>query len=199
MTSRIKQFVVITCLVLLIGCAGNKPAPESHIYLLRADNQLPDGVQTAPVDVGIGRVVLANYLGQSGIVLQTGPDEIRAARQHLWAEPLEASLRLYMRDAVSVELGYPVSGDSARRTNWDYRIDMVFDQLHGSLEGQVVIDASWVVLDGSSGKQLLQQRFRRSVKQSTDGYDALVTAQKDLLNDLAAAVATSFSNIDSSQ
>lgn len=179
----------------LAGCASSSPSPEINRYLLRAEASLPDGEQNAPVNIGIGRVALASYLDQSGIVLQTGPDEIRPARQHLWAEPLGEGIRIYLRDAMSSELGYPVSADTANRLNWNYRVDVVIDQLHGSLQGDVTIDASWKLLDVSADKTLGQFRFRRNVAQPEEGYDSLVTTQKALLNELAAAIAVSFTNM----
>jgi uncharacterized lipoprotein YmbA len=187
-----RQLVIILGLFCLTACTGSSSVPRTHAYLLRADVQVADGEQTAPVNVGIGRVALASYLGQSGIVLQTGPDEVRAARQHIWAEPLDDAVRIYLRDAVSDGLGYPVSGDAARRQTWDYRIDVGIDQFHGSLDGDVVIDASWIIIDTATQQQLAKHRFKQTAAQSDDGYEALIAAKKSLLNELAGAIAASF-------
>ena len=189
------QFIILGVLF-LVGCAGSSSMPQTHTYLLRADVSAGSGELVAPVNVGIGRVALANYLDQSGIVLQTGPDEIRAARQHLWAEPLDSALRIYLRDAVSADLAYPVSGDSARRQTWDYRIDVGVDQFHGSLAGDVMIDASWIIMDTSTQKELTRHRFQQQSAQADDGYESLVASQKELLNSFAAAIAASFTALN---
>jgi uncharacterized lipoprotein YmbA len=191
-----RQLVIILGLFCLTACTGSSSIPKTHAYLLRADVQVPNGEQIAPVNVGIGRVALASYLDQSGIVLQTGPDEVHAARQHIWAEPLDDAVRIYLRDAVSAGLGYPVSGDAARRQTWDYRIDVGIDQFHGSLDGDVVIDASWIIIDTATQQQLARHRFQQTAAQSDDGYEALIAAKKSLLNELAGAIAASFIEIN---
>jgi uncharacterized lipoprotein YmbA len=191
-----RQLFITFGMLFLVGCAGSSSVPQTHTYLLRADVPVISGEQVAPVSVGIGRVALADYLDQGGIVLQTGPDEVRVARQHIWAEPLGSAVRIYLRDAVSTDLGYPISGDSARRQTWAYRIDVGIDQLHGSLSGDVKIDASWVIIDVANQKELVRHRFQQQSAQADDGYESLVASKKDLLNSLAAAIAASFTALN---
>jgi uncharacterized lipoprotein YmbA len=96
---------------LLAGCVGGgSPAPEPEFYLLRADVRLPDGPQTTAVAVGIARVAIADYLGQAGIVVASGGNQVRPARQHLWAEPLDSAIRLFLRDAIINSIFASTSG-----------------------------------------------------------------------------------------
>ena len=182
--------------LLLAGCSGSdKKAAEPNFYLLRAQAQVPDGPQNPPVEVVINRVLVADYLGQAGIVIATNDDQIRSARQHLWAEPLDSSIRLFLRDTISAELGYPVSADIGRRRSWDYRVDIRIDEWHGSLAGEARILASWVVIDVTNDRELSRYRFEKTGVLNADGYNALVAAQSDLLQALAAAIAASLKEI----
>jgi uncharacterized lipoprotein YmbA len=166
---------------LLAGCVGGgSPAPEPEFYLLRADVRLPDGPQTTAVAVGIARVAIADYLGQG---------------QHLWAEPLDSAIRLFLRDAISAELGYPIYADTAKRLSWDYQLDIRIDEWHGSLAGDVKLLAAWTVIDMSNETALSRHRFERSIGMTEDGYDALVEAHKSLLSELAVAIAASLDGV----
>jgi uncharacterized lipoprotein YmbA len=175
----------------LAGCAGGSKAPEPVFYLLRADVNLPDGAENPPVRIGINRVSVADYLGEAGIVVGTSGGQVRAARQHLWAEPLDASIRLYLRDVISAELGYPVSADTGRRQAWEYRVDVHIDRWHGSLDGNVRLQASWALIDNAADDELARYRLEREGVLASDGYDALVRAQTGLLDELARAMAAS--------
>ena len=119
----------------------------------------------------------------------------RAARQHLWAEPLDSSIRLFLRDAISAHLGYPVSVDIGRRQSWNYRVDIRIDKWHGSLAGEADILASWVLIDVANDNELSRYRFEQTGALKADGYDALVAAQTELLDALAAAIAASLKEI----
>jgi uncharacterized lipoprotein YmbA len=175
----------------IVGCASSSPGPEKQQYLLRADVTLPDGPQQVPARVGIGRVVLADYLDQPGIVVLTEGNKVRAARQHYWAEPLQMGINLYMRDALTARTGYTVSADTARRLNWQYRLDIGIDRLHGTLDGQVRLVAGWSIINTAMDTEIAQYRFDRSTQQQEDGYDSLVAAEVSLLAQLADEIAAS--------
>lgn len=183
--------LVLLAPVLLIGCSGGSKKLEPTFYLLRAEARVPDGQQTPAILIGINRVSVADYLGQAGIVIATNGNQIRPAQQHLWAEPLDYSIRLFLRDAVSAELGYPVSADTGRRQSWDYRLDVRIDEWHSSLAGDARILASWSVIDVATDNELSRYRFERTGGLTSEGYDGLVTAQTALLQALAESVADS--------
>jgi len=182
--------------LLLAGCmGGGKKVSEPSFYLLRSEARAPDGLKKPPVDVGINRVSVADYLGQQGIVVATSSGQVRPARQHLWAESLDSSIRLFLQDAISVELGYPVSADTGRRRSWQYLVDIRIDEWHGYLDGEARILASWVLIDVASDKVLSRNRFEQTGALKADGYDALVAAQTELLDTLAVAVAESLKGL----
>lgn len=175
---------------LLAACAGSPPPPKNH-YLLRADPPALAGRVEAPVSVGLRRVEVAAYLRQSGLVVATGAHQVRPARFHLWAEPLDHGLRRYLRAEISNALGWDLSADLLQQRHWDYAVEVNVDQLHGTLDGEAILVASWRITRGSAAEQVAQLRFAHSEPLSEAGYAALVEAEIGLLRQLAAAIADS--------
>jgi uncharacterized lipoprotein YmbA len=192
-----KLLVLLISAFLLAACGGGGPRPEPSIYLLRAQDRAPDGPQSSPISIGIGRVSVADYLAHDGIVVATEGDRVRISRQHLWAEPVDSSITLFLRDAVSAELGFPIDGDAAKRLTWRYRVDVRIDEWHGSLDGNGRILASWTVMSVADKKELGQYRLERTATMDRDGYDALLNMQTGLLQSLSAAIAESLRNLGS--
>lgn len=192
---RMSSMLLLAALF-LAGCGGGSKAVQEPVYyLLRADVGTPTNAPAGPFVLGINRVALADYLAQPGIVVATNGSQVRPARQHLWAESLDSSLRLFLRDTVSARVAYPISADTGRRQEWDYRLDIRIDQWHGSLAGQAQIDASWIVIDMATDQQMVRRRFQQTGVLKEDGYDALVATQTALLDALAAAIAESLAAV----
>lgn len=175
--------------VLLAACAGSSAPPAE--YLLRAEPAEPSGRVEAPVRVGFGRVAVAPYLDQSGIVVETEPGQVQPARQHQWAEPLEAGLRSYLRAAMSEALGYDVSARSAELDQWDYAVDVYVDQLHGAMTGTAVLVAGYRITPRPGAGEVAVYRFSQSAPLPRAGYAGLVDAEADLVRQLAQAMAGS--------
>lgn len=167
--------------LLLLGCAGAQP--ETSYYLLRGDPTAD--LPAAPASIALGRVAVAGYLDQSGLVLETGDNEIESARAHLWAEPLNQGIRSFLRDAVSRQLGFDVAARVSASPQ--HVVHVYLDQLHGSIDGNVVMVAD--VNIESRGASTDTFRLVADRRISRDGYPALVDAEKQLLEALAQAIA----------
>jgi uncharacterized lipoprotein YmbA len=176
------------CALLLLACASDPPA-RTH-YLLRAD--LPDETSQveAPVVIGVGRVTIAPYLGRPGLVIESDDHQVRPARYHVWAEPLDEGLRRYLRTEISNRLGYAIRADASRRADWDYAVDVVIDQLHGTLSGEALLAAGWRI-SRADGREIAAYVLSKSEPLAMDGYQGLVNAEIVLLQKLAARIAES--------
>jgi uncharacterized lipoprotein YmbA len=179
--------------VLLVACAGSSD-PLTQ-YLLRIEPAERAGRAEAPVRVGLGRVSVAPYLDQSGIVVETEAGQVQSARQHQWAEPLAAGLRSYLRAGMSEALGYDVSARPADLDHWDYTVDVYVDRLHGTMAGTAVLDASYWITPRPGAGDVARYRFSRSAPLPREGYPGLVDAEADLARQLAQAIASSLREI----
>ena len=115
-------------LVLALGlaaCAG-RPPPERAYYLLRAE--VPENLSPLDPDalVGVARVVLADYLDRAGVVVQVGENQVREARYHLWAEPLEKSVRMYLHARISTLVGRTLNSGIESQDLWRRKPSRLF-------------------------------------------------------------------------
>jgi uncharacterized lipoprotein YmbA len=175
------------CLIAVLALAAcSSQPPQTQTYLLRP--QVPAGAATPLVDSGIalGTIRVASYIDQPGLVLASGDSKVHAARNHLWAEPLQVSLRRYLATQVSTGSGREVAVSSSESTRT--RINVSVDQLHGDNNGTAVLVAYWDVVSESGTRTF---RFSEQQSLSGDGYDALVAAEETLLQRLADAISAS--------
>lgn len=180
--------IALASMLLLLACGGSAPARTQ--YLLRS--QAPAGtVQVqVPARVGLGRVVVAPYLDQTGIMMETAPNEVTPAQYHTWAEPLHEGALVFLRAELSAALGEDVSFDPSDRSLWKYAVEVFVEQLHGTMTGQAVLVASYRITP-REGAARSGYRFSRSAPLASEGYSGLVDAEAGLLRDLAAAIAGS--------
>jgi uncharacterized lipoprotein YmbA len=178
--------LLILALSLLTACAS--APPQYTTYLLRADHHNDSRQLNVKANTYIGGLTIAAYIDQPGLVLAQGDGEIHKAKYHQWAEPLRDSVRNFISSSVSAELDFDVlpykpAGKPAQR------IDITINQLHGDASGNAVLLAYWSVTgpDGTASYQ-----FSASAALQADGYGALVAAEKQLLQQLASAIADYF-------
>lgn len=176
---------ILVCLV-FSGCS-NKPVPSSE-YLLRP-HQANTDTSGASTSIVLGNVGVPPYLDQRGIVLETAPSEINAARNHRWAEPLTYSVQRYLQVAIGQAANLDIGGQLTPKGDVEKQINVVIHQLHASVSGNVRLVAEWRILDSRKGEVLAHKDFSASETLDVDGYPAVVRAHEELLNRLAAAIA----------
>ncbi|MEJ2531596.1 MAG: PqiC family protein [Halioglobus sp.] len=179
------KLLVLPLLLLVAACVSQPP--QTSTYLLRADGD-PQSLRREPAtDIAFGRLELAGYIDQPGLVLKTGEGEVHAARYHQWAEPLRASLEALLQSEISRQLGRDIrfQPDGAVGT----RIDVIIDQLHGNADGEAELVAAWRLRRIQGGDEV--HRFVGSQPLERNGYAALVEAERQLLLRLAGAITAS--------
>ncbi len=176
--------LTLVLLVTLAACAGDPVKPPSQ-YLLRASLMSGESTSTTAASIQLQTVSVAAYLDQPGLVLETGPGEMHAARTHQWAEPLRLSIpRLLANDlskALDQPVGLDIAADDARR------ISVHIDELHGTSSGRARLVAYWKI--EQAGELQLSGRFVEEQDLARDGYGSLVAAQQQLLRQLATSIA----------
>ena len=97
-----KLFLLIALLI-LTGCAGQ--VVEPNYYLMRASNDVQSGKMNPSSEFSMGKVITASYIDQAGLMIETGAGEIRAAKLHLWAEPISDGVRRQLMVEIGQALG----------------------------------------------------------------------------------------------
>ncbi len=115
----------------------------------------------------IERVELAEYLQQSGMIIQTGNNQLQVSRNNLWAESLELALpKALVRDLQlqSDEYSYYLkSVDWIPRT--DYRLRLRIDSLQATDQGEVVAAGRYQLIseNGSDPNVFADFNFHRDL------------------------------------
>jgi uncharacterized lipoprotein YmbA len=184
----VPKLAVLASLALLIACSS--PPPETSYYLMRGEVSASSGRVDGSIRVGLGRLIVAPYLlASDGIVVETARGEVRAAGRHRWAEPLDAGLRWFLREEITLALGDDVGAGRIDRKDWDYTIDVYIARFHGTMSGTALLDGTFVLRPTDVSLASREYRFSREEKLAGEGYAALVATQQDLARALAVEIA----------
>jgi len=165
-----KVSVFTALLFLMVACVGQSPA-DKHYYWLNSGLVSGPGL-AANFEV---KIKLAAYLRQPGIVLTSQEHELQLANYHLWAEPLSRAIRSNLK--------YRLENAQLKDVDW---IQVDVRQLHGSVQGQVLLDAQWHAM--MSCKLEAGASFNRRLAQPQAGYNALVSSHQELLRQLSESI-----------
>jgi len=179
-------------LLFAVGCAS-APAAKTE-YLLRYDASTSAESQPNEPRVGLRGVTVADYLNQPGLVVETGVNEVRPAQMHLWAEPLDEGLNIFLRAAIASVLGEEVGMMTRWAPDWEQNIYVFVEQFHGTMSGNAVLVASFQITS-ASGAATSEYYFSRSVPLESKGYAGLVNAERRLAEELAAAIAAALTSL----
>lgn len=178
--------------LLLAGCATE---PTSFYTLSATAEPRTSTPETPGLRVGLGPVVLPPYLDRPEIVTRDGPNGVRLAEYHRWAEPLEPLLvrtisgHLYaLLDAEDV---IPVP--QRREAPLDRVVEIEVLRLDSDEAGQATLDARWWVYRGD-GTTLVQSGRSRVAEPAAPppAYEAIVAAMSRAVavasRDIATAI-----------
>jgi uncharacterized lipoprotein YmbA len=177
--------------VLLSGCAGK--AIEPSYYLMRSDHDLETRALNPSKDFSMGTVVIASYIDQPGLLMETTDGEIRSARYNLWAEPVYEGVRNQLMVEIAQAKGQDIL--PANLGNTPIVLDIRLDQLHGTNKGTAKLVAYWWLRRGN--EVIAAYIFAEEQALVTDGYAALVAAEEVLLTQLAEKIAATLVVTDS--
>lgn len=179
------KVVHLLLVLLLSGCASQTVEPS--YYLLRSNQGLPSAQLNPSVDFALGTIQIAPYLNQRGLVIDIADSQIRPAVNHLWAEPIYDGVRNLLTTDIAT-----ASGEELMPTNLSTDATVVnirIDKLDGTLDGTAQIVAYWWLVN--NGDVIALNRFSESRALTADGYGALVSAERALLEKLALQIAAS--------
>lgn len=146
-----------------------------------------------PVGIGVGPVIMPGYLDRTQIVTRSGPDRVKLATFHRWAEPLESGIARLLADEISARVPtdrivmFPWPGIVARAIQ--YQVVVAVDRFDGSLDGNVTLDTRWRIL-GKNGDELAFSRSTITETVVGSGYDSMVAAMSRTLVALGQEIAT---------
>lgn len=184
--------VVVWCGV---AACGSTPVEDHYYSLVLAADDMPAvaAADNANAHLVVGPVELPDFLGQRGIAIQTGSNQVRTANHHFWAEPLEEAIaKVLVMDIAGFLSGVSVDRDAGRWTGpGDCRARIEFDKFHATSDSRVVASGRYWIL---SGEDIVRQEFAVSQTLSADGYAHAVTALRQSLGAVAEQISHTIEN-----
>ncbi|MCX6877295.1 MAG: PqiC family protein [Verrucomicrobia bacterium] len=179
----LKSTTLALLMLVVTGCAASR-----SFYILTADGPSPSGGGRG---IGVGPIMLAEYIDRPNLVLQDAPNRLAVAEDHRWAGDLSASITR----VTAVNLGRRMQSGNVRTYPWQRdeeisaQVTLDIRQLHGCEDGYAVIEAGWRVYALPERRLKASRTFVAREQLAADGYQALVAAQSRLLARLADDIA----------
>jgi uncharacterized lipoprotein YmbA len=185
------RLLSILLLVNVLAACASAPEPIKY-YMLAPPSSPADRVveRSSKPSLVIEEVELAAYLRQSGMIMQTGDNQLVVSRNHLWAEDLELAVPkalVWQLQQQSDDYSYYI-----RTLDWvgqaDYRLRVRMDSLQFTDQGEVVAAGRYQLITAlqPGAPVFVDFSFRRDITQ--DGYAHAVAEINALLGLLAGAI-----------
>jgi uncharacterized lipoprotein YmbA len=193
-----RQLTIVLLFVMgLAGCATG-PAPIEY-YVLAPQVSASDSVveRTNKPSLVIESVELAAYLRQTGMIIQTGENQLLVSRNHLWAESLELALpKALVRELQRQSDDYSYylkSLDWVGQT--DYRLRLRVDSLQATDGGEVVSAGRYQLISAQNTSPVIVDfNFHRDLDR--DGYPYAVEQMSGLIGQIAGAILGSVDKLE---
>ena len=182
-SAKVTRIAILLASVALAACSGTPV--QTQYYLLRSDLEQRSRDLAPSTNFAMGRIMIAPYIEQPGIVLETGQGEVRPALYNHWAEPMREGLQQFLRVEVSAAAGEDIFPEDISQGELVFEVRI--DQLHGTVEGDAKLVAYWLIRRGREIVSTHQFSEREPLR--TDGYGALAEAEKALLSRFAGRIA----------
>lgn len=179
----------LSLILILTACSA---AVEPPTLYYRLNDVAPVAIR-APANaqtVVIDRVGVADFLRQTGLVLQTGNNELQISRQHRWAESLEQALPRSLQSQLQNQTqSYRVllkGSDFISRA--DYALRIQIDSFHLLGNGEALLAGQYQLVDEAAQAELKADSFRLVADLQQDGYPHAVQQLQGLLVTLATRI-----------
>jgi uncharacterized lipoprotein YmbA len=183
--------VALACAMLLGGC-GSTPAAKYYMLSAARDSAPAAGAAVLGNKViGLGPVVLPEYLDRPQIVIRASSNRLELTDGHRWAEPLADNFSSVLQENLSAMLGTDriLSYSSGQSGRSDYQIIVHVIRFDGGADGIVSLVARWSVVARDGTLLLPARRSSFDVTPSGTDIEALVAAQSEAVAQLSREIA----------
>ena len=192
---KAKGFAAAACALLFASTSGCASSPPSDFFILTpmaATAEKP--AAKAPAEsfsLGVGPVKVPEYLNRAQIVTRAGPNRLDVNEFHRWGGSFAPNISRVVAQNLSILLGsdevFAFPSDDV--TDPRYRVVISITQFDGSLGGEVVLDARWIITGSKRRAQL--DAGRSLLREATRGsdYEDYVAAQSRALAALSREIA----------
>jgi uncharacterized lipoprotein YmbA len=179
--------LVLPAALALVSCT----TPETY-YRLSADGPPPP--TGAGFALGVGPVALPDYIDRPELVFQSSDERFEVPFERRWA----GSLRDTTTRAIGTNLARRLGTGNVHVYPWppgtplDYQVRVSVRQFHARSGGDAILEATWTVEDGHTGKVFVRRGGNYFEPVVMDGYEGIVAAENRLLSRFSKDIAESF-------
>ena len=193
-STRLFAATVITLLSPACSVLEPRPDPSRFYVLTSTDLGTADGTAMPNLALGLGPILLPDYLQRQELIRRTGPTEVRPSSVDRWAGTLDSNIKRVMAENLARQIGtdriwvYP----SLEITRTDYTIDITVVRFDLDTQNNALLNARWEVRDNKIKTRSVSRETRTtSAASSPDagaGVEALSRTLGDLGRDITAVV-----------
>lgn len=180
-------------LICLVSCSGS-PTKTSYYILESTQTQATENQPelNRPLVI-IKPIYLADFLKQTGLIMQINQHQLQPARSHLWAESLDEGIKKsLLQDLKVANLDYTVSaGYQWLAEQARYEVQIKIDQFHATDHSSVVMSGSYWIIGTQAKKILLNRDFNYQSELQEDGYEHAVSKLRNLIRQLSLQISES--------
>lgn len=185
--------LVIFGLFSLLSCSSTATKPTYYVLApaqASMSEKQPD--LNRPLVI-IQPIHLADFLEQTGLVMQTQEHQLQYAHSHLWAENLDEGItKALLQDLKAADLDYTVSADYrwlAEQAR--YEIQITIDQFNATDHSSVVMDGSYWIIDTETKAIVVNRDFNYQQELQENGYEHAVSKLRELTAQLSLNIGES--------
>jgi uncharacterized protein len=179
------------------ACSIIAPQPDRSQFFVLTPVPRERGHASSDLTLGIGPVLLPNYLTRSQIARRSGENQLVFSADRVWAEPLEQGFRRVLTEDLAQMLGtveivqYPWS--TGLRV--EYQIPIAIGRFEADEPGTVSLEARWAIRHPGQ-KDVLFSRESRIVEKARDASTAsVVAAMSEAVASLGSEIATALERV----
>lgn len=195
--SQVKNSLLLVSLsILLSACVGK--GPKTQYYGLFASSNPPVITSNTGThkSIGIGPVILPDYLDNPAIVTRTSTQQIRVSGYNAWA----GDITNQMTRVITGNLSNTLQNDAVWGFPWDtrsrpeYQVRIVVEEFSGILGQDITMRFKWSVLNTKTQELINVKRDELTVSSADSSYNSYVKALNTALNDWSRILAKELSN-----
>lgn len=187
---RMRLQLAAGLLLLLAGCGQT---PPTQFYTLSGMQVPPSGVSAPQTVVGLGPVVLPDYLDRPQIVTRASGNRMLLADFSSWVEPIDGMFTRILAQNLQLLLATDdvIALPLRRETRLDYQVEVDVSRFDADASGRALLDARWKVF-GQGGQQLVEEGRSTIVEPVAEpgNYEAIVAAMSKALGEMSRTIAS---------
>lgn len=181
---------LILTISVLAGCASSGPATSFYSFF-PSDTIESQGSAGASFSLGVGPVVLPEYLENPAVVSLTEGQRLRVSGYHAWAGSLKEAITRVVAEDLS--RAYPSARVDAfpwdNRVRPDFQLRLNFNEFAGIRGGQVTASIGWTLLNQRGDKIIASGKVDRKIATGSSDVEVYVKSLNQLLNSSVELIA----------